>query len=312
VKQGGTINSQGQCIPNTQATAQLNQTQCESIGGTFNPNATPPTPTCTLPTGNMNPTTCADLGGDWIPATNRCDLATAKCEMERQMFFQTLVENAQRRICNTNYRIVRKISYFTISGIVPGGSNVIPNSHLLHLLGGGGGGGCGTSNNDGEGGGAGEVKVIPLRGIANGGESFKVKIGSGGVGAEWVMNLGFGSCEKNATPGLPTFVEFQAGLKATFMARGGFEGKKNGLQTCDNLNCKGFFGTTASGTTNFAVGESVMFAGVQYSGGQRNQPGQSGAGGGGGYDTNNNATKDGKNGGNGVVAITWFEWEIVP
>ena len=250
------------------------------------------------------------------PAGNQQN--SALCELEKQVFFQSMTVGTKTiSSCGKNFEIVPKKILYTdssqrIQATIPSGPNIIKNSITLHLVGGGGGGGCEHHRSEWSSGGVnGEVKVIHLNHMVNGGELIYMWIGKGGTGHKNNM-LGCASdLDKLAKPGLGTHVVFQAGFfKSEFLASGGAASDGVTLKNQNDVWGPPHISYNNAKLTLKSFGLGITFAGVDYSGGDRGwdrgrdgKPGQIGSGGGSSYMSNN-----GGNGGDGAVALTWLEW----
>jgi hypothetical protein len=257
---------------------------------------------------------CFALGFGHVPSvanTQASNNPPSNCDLEKEVFFQSMEVGKRKTICGKDYSIVQKRELYTdtsqrLSVIIPANPNIIRNSFTLHLVGGGGGGVCKPQQQWGEGGENGEVKIVNLNHLVNGGENLLLKIGKGGKGQKSGQlacgTAGQGSLE----PGEGTHVVFRSGIfYSEFKVNGGSASKDNNTPVGPLEVWK-----DDANLTSRRSGRGVTFAGVQYSGGQpgwfqfrEGGNGQIGSGGGSSY-----MSEKGGDGGDGAVALTWLEW----
>jgi hypothetical protein len=300
----------------------LTDEQCKKLGGTL-VGVTPDSRGICIPT-----TLLTEIG----------DLKKAKCDIEKQAFFQTKVPDAEHIICDKRYKIIFKRQFFSqdtstsvlipspLSGTIytsindiPNYSNIIQNSLTLHLLGAGGGGGCGGSAPSwGHGGYAGEKSVIPLDAVnIKQGDMMVIDVGGGGRGggSSGTCTSGGHLALRGGNTSVTLYGKVQlhnylTKIQTTVYARGGDPGANQYTTESSAVSVKfsDDFGCTGE-PSSFFVNQDFYPNGVGSSGGTcsyilRRTPGGlggPGSGGGGGYNN------DGGKGGDGAVALTWLE-----
>ena len=298
----------------------IGQTQIDSGGTPSNPWIV--CEDCSRDLDGKNPITisspimsCFALGFGNVPSvanTQSSNNPPPNCDLEKEVFFQSMEVGRRKTICGKEYAIVQKKEQYTdtsqrLSVIIPANPNIIRNSFTLHLVGGGGGGVCKPNQNWGEGGENGEVKIVNLNHLVRGGENLLLKIGKGGKGQK-INNLGFcgSSGPGSLESGEGTHVVFRSGIfYSEFKVNGGSASANNNTDVGTQELWK-----DDANLTSRRGGRGVTFAGVQYSGGhpggwqfREGGNGQIGSGGGSSY-----TSAKGGDGGDGAVALTWFEW----
>jgi type II secretory pathway pseudopilin PulG len=330
LRQGGTIDSSsGACVD------KLTEPQCTALKGKWDTQ----TQTCDISQTNqssgLTQLECEQLGGKWDSQKNPpCELKDKICEIEKQLFLQTKIPESEKTICGKKYKIIFKRQVFTKdtlnpipipaqgvtmnSSDVPNYDNIIQNTLALHLQGAGGGGGCGGTGVTkwGHGGYAGEKLVIPLDAInIQKGDEMLIDIGNGGVGG----GKGEDCSVKNYIPlkggftrvtviGKTQFKNYVTKIKATYIARGGEEGANEAIsdkpQAMVNTSI-GDYGCYGEPSNYLLTDDSNSNGGLCNLTSSKNAGGAGdvGSGGGGGYN------QMGGRGGDGIVVLTWLEWE---